>query len=656
MALEARLEGAQLDDGLICDSYLADGWRVDDVEAQMLGLAQVGRWPTRFEIAAVRHRVARLDSKPDWAALVGTPAVAANVRERASLLPLDRAILTLLPHLQQVCRTPRLYLKVEEQRLPISRARRTPARAIADLVSHPGDWEHRTLRSIQPARVLARTLEDEWSIYENLVAVRLVDHLLTYLAQRVEELREIERRLTAGRDHSEDARNSYWRRARRVTALWADVLNEGSQRHLLKVIERLDLALRQIQALLNSRLYSQVPRTASVGIALQSTNILVNDPHYRKVARLWRLWASLGHRRDETREQRLARRHDEGDAWDRFTLLLVVRALDRLGMSPTITSRGWRLQKPGFADIQLHQDDHGVVHLEAHGGAHLRILPTCSDFADVDAGALSVLLARLDGLEGEVALLHCGATANLENVDRATGWSFGGRATLLSGSPWRLDAEERMQRFLSGWLNRRATPPYPPSLETCVPLDLPAKWSWLSESTGVIRKWRWPTNDEKTELDAWTSLKRRRMNTLSRKARDPRAFQALEDLKTFAVERTSPLAVLHNCPVCGANSEDIRVETRHTDTGGLWVASCGACDSEWSLRHCESCGVHYRALATNLSLDLTVLGAHAHKSDWPDRYTGRDIWAQRCAHDPSQFRCPECGECAYGGCARCATQ
>jgi hypothetical protein len=172
----------------LCDAWLADGQRFGD---ELVGLE-----PERARALARtswRRMPSFVSRKPSATSRRGTrcattPPVAQKLAERARPQPLDLEIARHLQHLQHVCHKPRLHLRVEEERLPVSRARRTPVRAVAELVSHPGDWEHRTLRSIQPSRVLARQIEDEWNLYENRVAVRLVDHLLAYLAKRLEEL------------------------------------------------------------------------------------------------------------------------------------------------------------------------------------------------------------------------------------------------------------------------------------------------------------------------------------------------------------------------------------------------------------------------------------------------------------------------------------
>ena len=149
----ARIDGAAgpLPKLALCDAWLADGQRFGD---ELVGVAPedvLGRWPDELETDAVVRLAETVGEVATWAACATTPPVAQRLAERARPQPLDLEIARHLQHLQHVCHKPRLHLRVEEERLPVSRARRTPVRAVAELVSHPGDWEHRTLRSIQPS-------------------------------------------------------------------------------------------------------------------------------------------------------------------------------------------------------------------------------------------------------------------------------------------------------------------------------------------------------------------------------------------------------------------------------------------------------------------------------------------------------------------------
>lgn len=658
--LRSRIHGGrEPPDLVICDAWLADDVRVGEADPQLGDVDVLGRWPSALDADAVVRLAEVVGLAPCWSALVCTPPVAQKLAERARLQPLDVEIARHLPHLQHVCHRPRLHLRVEEERLPVSRARRVPVRAVADLVSHPGDWEHRSLRSIHPARVLSRQVEDEWDLYENRVAVRLVDHLLEYLARRLEELRRIKEILDGSRDYSEEMRATSYRRARRIAALWAETLESKPEGELGRTMKRLELAQRSLQHLLDAPLYRAIPRRRSVPTALKQTNILVNDAQYRKVAALWRAWVRHGRRRQETMQQRALRRLRQAQAWDQYVLHLVARTFADLGwVAHEESSRTWSLSRRGWRPVRVQVDDLGVVRLSSH--RCLALVPLCADLSATDAAQLAACVRGMDGADTAVVLVHVGVRAPLPDLDRATGWGFGGQTALLGCSPWDIDSEERMARVVHGWLARAATPAYPRARQIPALPETPG-WRWLHRSDPHMVATRAPDPREAAAARAWGVAAGRELQVAARwakKARQAspvaprRAVRAFADFVDAAV---SELHGMDECPVCGgAGAVEVRLGTRPDAADTTWWARCEDCASEWGLRACGSCGGSYRALAAQVGLDRGAASAAAD-SAWPDRVLGRDVWAQPCrtAALGDAFRCTECGVCSEGGCRRC---
>ncbi len=645
---------------LLCDAWTMDGLRGDSELDEDERGRLVGRWPDDLETDAVVRLAQVTGEQVSWQAMADTPPVAQKLAERARPQRLDLEILRHLQHLQHVCHRPRLHLRVEEERLPVARARRWPVRAVADLVSHPGDWEHRTLRSIQPARLLARQIEDEWNLYENRVAVRLIDHLLAYLASRLEELRKIEEALLTGRDHSDEARSSYWR-ARRLMTLWSDTLTTKTEDDLRRTMRRLESAHRDLQVLMDAPLYREIPRRVTVPLSLKATNILVNDPHYRKVAALWRSWLKFSDKRQETKQERRARRQREAAAWDRFVLHLVVRAFKNMGWAAEDSGKAWKLHHAGSRPVEMAVDPQGVIRLHSNDAA-LCLLPICADMAAADPSATTALLQRWDAQNGEVVVVHVGAPVDLADPDRATGWSFGGTATLLACSPWGIDSEERMTRLVKGWVRRHTTPAYPIRRSVRDLPSLPAAWKWVRYGGSDLVAFRTPDSREAAAARDWTTKKARELEAEERRAKQAkraaklaprRAVEVLRELVDTAVEE---LAVLSVCPVCpdGHAVVEARPGRQADGSDATWWAIC-ECGSEWGLRRCPSCGARFHALLPHAGVDLGKAAHAAHPLDWPDRILGHDAWAQPCPQGAAdgQFRCPECGACPGIGCPRC---
>jgi hypothetical protein len=654
---------AHLPTTFLCDAWTREGGRFGDETAGLPdGTTALGRWPAELDTDAVVRLAEAVGESTSWEAMAATPPVAQKLAERARPQPLDLEIARHLRHLQHVCHKPRLHLRVEEERLPVSRARRIPVRAVADLVSHPGDWEHRTLRSIQPSRVLARQIEDEWNLYENRVAVRLVDHLLAYLAKRLEELRKIKEILDASRDYSEQMQRTSYRRAARISELWTDTLESETEAELSRTMERLELAQRDLQTLLGAPLYKEVPSRQAVALSLKPTNILVNDPHYRKVAALWRMWVKYGHKRQETQKQRAKRRNAEASCWDRFALHLVVRGLVGLGWSLQELEAGrWRASRAGRLAVSITQDDEGVVRLSTDRS--LSLVPLCADLSGADPDALHGLVESLDGNNAEVVLVHVGAATAVADLDRAGGWTFRGKTVLFGCSPWGIDSEERMARLLRGWLVRAASPAYPVATEVRALEQLPRAWAWIRYQEPHLIALRPPTPADHAASAAWASARAMELDAVARRAKAAKqAFavaprEAVRAFQRFIDEAPAKLAGMDVCPVCGGEGMvEPRPGRRADGADATWWAMCTACGSEWGTRPCTGCGSRYHALAAQAGLDLADAAENTPDREWPDRVLGRDVWAQPCRSGASgEYRCPECGQCSAQRCRRCTS-
>lgn len=644
----------------LCDAWVEDGRRFagnGDSEGVL------GRWPGDLDTDAAVRLAEAVGEQATWATMETIPPVAQKLAERARPQPLDLAILRHLRHLQHVCHRPRLHLRVEEERLPVARARRWPVRAVADLVSHPGDWEHRTLRSIQPARLLARRIEDDWNLYENRVAVRLVDKLLAYLARRLEELRRIEEVLLAGQNHSEEMQRTSFRRAQRISVLWSETLESKTEDELRTTMRRLRLAQRDLQTLLDSPLYGHVPRRAAVSLSLKPTNILVNDPHYRKVAALWRAWVKYGHKRQETHQQRAARREMEGRAWDRFVLHLVVRAFHSLGWQGVRQRGRWTLRRDGWVAVQVKVDAMGVITLSVDD-VMLRLLPLCAALAGVSAADLAPILDSWDAEKGELVAVHVGRVLELDDADRASGWSFGGRASFFACSPWGIDSEERMGRLLGSWLARVAGIPYPIHEQLRGLPALPRAWDWVEQRDDHVLALRAPSSTEVAEAKEWTTRVARDLANKAQRAKQarqasPRAPARAVDAFGGVVDAAcTAMGLLHLCPVCdGEGIVAPRPGKMDNGADATWWAICGDCSSEWGLRPCTACRTRYRAITPQVGVDVALIARSTAAVDWPDKVLGRDTWAQPCRSDPTRhFRCPHCGSCSSGKCVGCAAR
>ncbi len=661
MRVRSRISGRTSE--LLAGSVVPDQFVRDDPAHTRLvpdgtaePLAYLGRWPEPLDLEMVEQVAHQLADATAWsdrvAVLPLVPAIDAAVR----LSPLDRHILGDLAHLQFVCKRPRLNLKIEEERLPIARARRFPERSTAALVAHPEDWEHRTLSSIRPARVLAIQIEDEWDLYENRVAVRLVDHLLAYLGRRVDTLRKIQRTYEEGEDFADETRGSH-RRGRRLFTLWGRLFTAPSLHDELMISLRLlARAQRDLQALLDTRLYQHIPRSTSVAVALRPTNILTNDPHYRKVADLWRAWARDGHIRRPSRAELARTRQRQCRAFDAFAELVVLRALHDLGYAPVdsaVPGPTFDLRGP-YSSLTVTHDVAGVLSLVAHG-QRLRVVPLLGRLTTQDLpGIWSALAGDADPTTLILALgrPHDSLAHEAPALARAlAGWSAP-RFVLIS--PWSIDSVERTARALSLWLAAGISPNYPPTttLRPKPQADLP---SWIHVHLESYRVVAPATDSEILAFQAACAARTTALQDQQQQARvrrlqfDPSELHSLAQLSHLA-DRARSLAPFTRCPVC--DHPNNAFEPRVAVEPATWWSVCSACDAQWGTRRCNACRMAYPILVHPMKL-----GAPADdppSPDWIDRAYGRDIWAEPCWRPQrATFRCSACGVCDGGTCSQC---
>ena len=80
-------------------------------------------------------------------------------------------------------------------------ARKLNKKAPERLASHPEDWDGRSVLGVHPKVVLADVRKEEWHIYENRLAARLVDRLSWFLSERIRQMKEV-RSLLAGKERT----------------------------------------------------------------------------------------------------------------------------------------------------------------------------------------------------------------------------------------------------------------------------------------------------------------------------------------------------------------------------------------------------------------------------------------------------------------------
>lgn len=636
-----------------------------------------------------------VDQGRTWLDVLSVSPLVPGMSNRAEFQPFEQLLKDNVGHLAEVCRKPRTHLRLEVQRMAVSRARRFPAQAANYLAAHTEDWERPTLLSVVPKRILATVREDQFDIYENRVAVRLIDHLVVYLGRRVHEVTRLLRVFEeAAGNHGAAAGGSHWRQGR-IFRLWGETLDASeAKRKADRTLGQLKHLLSTISGMKDSVLYREVPRRATVGTTLRATNILSDDAHYLRVAELWLEWARLGQERAVRPRSYFEELQDLCRSFDGFALLLTLRALDQLGFEPANLERalsdreaevrrGSRVARLSWAAAD------GAISLHGEGVEPLRIVPLCSSLAALDDEQLRGVLADADAHAdtGTTTLILYPSPSEAAAFERlapelavrlrslAHEVSKLGRCAVgfLPVSPWDIGSVERMARQLRWVTTAPIFLTYPPTITRPDLSELSRAPAWLEVAGNQLRVVRAPLENDAVPVrrfvdDAAAQLKRleeerERVSLRLREAvRDREATGAvnarkkdlkaeitdaekrLEALRRFERELARAVGVVDDllgCPTCSTRA-DARRDFK--SMGQCFSCTCADCSTTWGTIACGRCS---RAIPV-LRLHGTTWTTLAGEPGWVDRMLGADVLAVPWVVGTEVgFVCPSCGD--HGG-------
>lgn len=100
-------------------------------------------------------------------------------------------ILSALPSIKRIFAQPFIHLKQQDVILPTESVRIINNDTIRHIASHSELWTDVNEREIKPAKLLTRTYEDNYGIYENLVFCKTVDDILAFTRANVRFIKEL---------------------------------------------------------------------------------------------------------------------------------------------------------------------------------------------------------------------------------------------------------------------------------------------------------------------------------------------------------------------------------------------------------------------------------------------------------------------------------
>ncbi len=544
-------------------------------------------------------------AREGWTKWAEINPLAPKLDEIVKAHPLEDHIKDELNHLERVCRRPHTHIRVERERMPVSRAKRIAPQALVQLASHTEDWAYRKLTSVQPRRILADIREERWDLYENRVAVRLVDNLRVWLRRQIDEVRRVQTDIF---EHMAkfDLYRTHHGRAYRICRLWGESWDASRRQKAAKDrLEQLQFLLRKIQGLMDSPLYQRIPRRTQVSSTLQATNLLNNDVHYRGVSRLWNHWARLAHSPIPSVHELHIRHQKLHRGFNAWCMLVIVRACTQLRLNPVEdNARGPEIQPDCVIqcndDIRVKWESTGAVAFWKDDHILLRFVPLIHSLEQaqsakaVKARVISLVDAMADTTPWTVFLHPARAGPPpyeaIAGIDNPPDLQQSSAVDFIRVSPFSLESVERIARAIR-WVTlgsrMLAYPPAVPSYDQAL-INIqeikdgtavqPLKPEDLSEIENRLNQAKVQCDRLQQQRKQQTqSNKKKSSNSQLREARE--CVRKLKELKADLDCAQNTLIALATCPACGRRAEQFSGRDQN-----CFQAGCQSCESYWGLR------------------------------------------------------------------------
>lgn len=183
-------------------------------------------------------------------------------------------------HLKQICEI-----------RPASVATRIGHESIQYLASHSEHWKGIQVSGLVPDKLMARVLEEDFGIYENIVAKSLINRLNKQITKLRHDTIDclIQGKVNEATDaYGGDGKNCYIAKKALLRGM-KDELLEELQIQLMDQKDNIEEILKITSRCRSSRLYRQLKRKKDITGSLNKTNIFMMDKHYKNVYQIWNL-------------------------------------------------------------------------------------------------------------------------------------------------------------------------------------------------------------------------------------------------------------------------------------------------------------------------------------------------------------------------------
>lgn len=203
-------------------------------------------------------------------------------------------------HILQIFKHPKIHLKETREVMPVEIVTRIGYESLHHLASHSEHWERVKATGLVPARLLARTLEDDFAIYENVVSKQLVDRLCKELEKerrrkKKQMLALVTRTALYSMNHQRDM--DY----KALNLLLKGYMDTQFQALTEKELEKIEDILSKLMLCKESDLYMKLKHAKKITTSLKLTNIFLMDRHYKYI---YKLWKTLSHKPEVATENK----------------------------------------------------------------------------------------------------------------------------------------------------------------------------------------------------------------------------------------------------------------------------------------------------------------------------------------------------------------
>ena len=590
--------------------------------------------------------------------------------ERIEIQNFERIIESKLGHLLEVCHRPITLLSTEIEKVHVSRAIRIPKQATEYLLSHTEDWEKRTIQTIQPHNVLSELIIDDYNIYENKVSVRLVDHLRSYLFNRILEVKKLHDMIY---ETNYSLKSHSWiKHTDRVYGLWGESLESGTEEIAKTTLDRLKTMYYKLGGLFDSPLYRKIPKTANVEPSLMDTNILTNDQHYRQVSKLWREWYKINKIQVLTGEELYKKKQEVYSGFNHFCWLLIIKALNHLEIGPD--NKDLPIQKEfkikgRKTDLELIRCDDQTFEIHINDlEEKLRFVPVFSNLNSLSTSDdefedyISIIDQQVEKSSCKTIILFPDQKIAKPDNDRLMKInslflkseeekiSYG----IIPVSPFSLFSVEKVGRAIRQFIDGTIIESYPPEFDidnSLIPELIQNNNHWIennSKSDGIFII-KPPANNDIQKLERYISSKIHKAQGKGKSINHRK--QILEEFIIKLREIRNCYKCLLECPFCNVSQPENNFNNRYLDNK-TFTCSCNNCNVEWGLNSCANCKSNYPFISLNAKISEDQI-----KVGWVDEMFGMDLISSPCSSkgDRMYYRCTNCNYCSYHESINCNT-